>query len=76
MRDLITADKRLLALLKQDGSASIINIAATLNISRATVTSRIDRLIQSTAVQRFGLAWNVPSERRTPQIVINSRFRK
>ena len=48
-----SVDRQLLALLKHDGRASITTLAGQLAISRATVQSRIDRLISSGSIQRF-----------------------
>ncbi len=53
MRDLTSTDKHLLSVLKQDGRASITTLAANLNLSRATIQSRLDRLIEAGVIQRF-----------------------
>lgn len=53
MYDLTTTDKRLLAALKQDARISITTLAAKLNVSRATVQNRLDRLIDAAVIQRF-----------------------
>lgn len=46
-------DKELIAVLREDGRASISKLAEILGVSRATVQSRLDRLIQSGAVLGF-----------------------
>lgn len=46
-------DRALIAHLKQDGRASVTNIAGHLAISRATVADRIDRLQQRGIIKRF-----------------------
>ena len=53
MTNLDETDRRLLALLKLDSRASITVLAAKLEVSRATVQSRLDRLIQSGTISRF-----------------------
>ena len=37
-------DERLIAALKEDGRASISDLAASLNLSRTTVRTRLERL--------------------------------
>ncbi|MBN9261940.1 MAG: winged helix-turn-helix transcriptional regulator, partial [Hyphomicrobium sp.] len=39
-----TTDRKLLALLRKDGRASLSALAAELKVSRGTVQNRIDRL--------------------------------
>jgi len=46
-------DKRLLNALRKDGRASVTTLAGTLNLSRATVQSRLDRLMKSGVISRF-----------------------
>lgn len=46
-------DRRLISALREDGRAPISKLAAILGISRATVQSRLDRLIESGAVLGF-----------------------
>ena len=53
MIDLDTSDKQLLAALRQNSRMSVTNLAARLNLSRATVQVRIDRLVQTRMIQRF-----------------------
>jgi DNA-binding Lrp family transcriptional regulator len=48
-----SVDRRLLALLKHDGRASVTTLAGKLGVSRATVQARMDRLKQSGSIQRF-----------------------
>ena len=48
-------DRRLIALLREDGRAPVSKLATLLKVSRATVQSRMDRLVQSGAVLGFTL---------------------
>ncbi len=47
-----------MAALKQDGRASITRLAQMLGQSRATVQARLDRLVQSGAIERFTIDLN------------------
>lgn len=53
MSDLDDIDRRLIALLRSDGRAPVTNIARQLGVTRATVNSRLDRLIDSGVVLGF-----------------------
>lgn len=46
-------DRKLISALREDGRAPISKLAAVLGVSRATVQSRLDRLIESGAVLGF-----------------------
>lgn len=46
-------DQKLIAALRQDGRAPVSKLAKILRVSRATVQTRLDRLIQSGAVLGF-----------------------
>ena len=46
-------DKRLIAILREDGRAPIAKLATILGVSRATVQNRLDRLLDSGAVLGF-----------------------
>ena len=46
-------DKTLLAALKSDGRASVTTLAAILDVSRATVQTRMERLQQNGTIERF-----------------------
>ena len=46
-------DKRLIAILREDGRAPIAKLATILGVSRATVQNRLDRLLASGAVLGF-----------------------
>lgn len=46
-------DRALIGILRKDGRAALSKIAALLSVSRATVQSRLDRLIESGAVLGF-----------------------
>jgi len=53
MRTLTTIDRRLIAALKQDARVSVTTLAALLNVSRATVQTRMESLIADSIIQRF-----------------------
>lgn len=55
-------DRRLIALLKHDGRASVTTLAAELGLSRATVQKRIDRLIARGTIRRFTVDLDPASE--------------
>lgn len=46
-------DRKLIALLRDDGRAPVSKLATILGVSRATVQARIDRLLESGAVLGF-----------------------
>ncbi|SNS01834.1 Lrp/AsnC family transcriptional regulator [Antarctobacter heliothermus] len=46
-------DKRLIAILREDGRAPVSKLANVLGVTRATVQNRLDRLIDSGAVLGF-----------------------
>ncbi|WP_417211433.1 Lrp/AsnC family transcriptional regulator [Antarctobacter sp.] len=46
-------DKRLIAILREDGRAPVSKLATVLGVTRATVQNRLDRLIDSGAVLGF-----------------------
>jgi DNA-binding Lrp family transcriptional regulator len=46
-------DRALIGILRRDGRAPLSKIAALLSVSRATVQSRLDRLLESGAVLGF-----------------------
>ena len=48
-------DLRLIALLRVDGRAPVSTLAAQLDVTRATVTSRIERLVASGVVLGFSV---------------------
>jgi len=48
-----TTDRKLLALLRKDGRASLSALAAELNVSRGTVQNRIDRLTRDGVISGF-----------------------
>ncbi len=53
MANLDNKDRRLIALLKLDGRASITVLAAELKVSRATVQTRLEKLVRSGTITRF-----------------------
>lgn len=55
MNALDDLDLRLIALLRVDGRAPVSTLAAQLDVTRATVTSRIERLVASGVVLGFSV---------------------
>ena len=53
MADLDDLDRRLISLLRADGRAPVTNLARQLGVTRATVNSRIDRLLESAHILGF-----------------------
>jgi DNA-binding Lrp family transcriptional regulator len=53
MTDLDDGDRRLIALLRTDGRAPVTTLARQLDLSRATVKSRLERLVESGTVLGF-----------------------
>jgi DNA-binding Lrp family transcriptional regulator len=53
MPDLDTLDRKLVALLRTDGRAPVTTLARQLGVSRATVNSRLERLLESATVLGF-----------------------
>ena len=53
MRALDELDRRMLAILREDGRAPVSKLAAVLRVSRTTVQARLDRLLESGAVFGF-----------------------
>lgn len=48
-------DRRLLAALRADGRASVASLARSLDVARATVNSRLERLVSSGTVVGFSV---------------------
>ncbi|MBO9467367.1 Lrp/AsnC family transcriptional regulator [Tropicibacter sp. R15_0] len=53
MQNLDDLDRRLVAILREDGRAPISKLATILGVTRATVQARLDKLIDSGAVLGF-----------------------
>lgn len=53
MINMDATDKELLSALRKNSRASITNLAGVLKLSRATVQTRIDRLVGARMIQRF-----------------------
>ncbi len=53
MSELDDIDRRLIALLRSDGRAPVTTLARQLGVTRATVNSRLDRLIETGLVLGF-----------------------
>ena len=55
MSDLDDLDRRLIALLRTDGRAPVTTLARQLGVTRATVNSRLERLLDSGRVLGFSI---------------------
>lgn len=53
MTALTDLDRQLLSALREDGRASVASLARTLGVARATVNSRLDRLLTSGTIVGF-----------------------
>lgn len=53
MTDLSALDRRLIGVLQKDGRASVTTLAGMLQVSRATIQARMERLITTGVIQRF-----------------------
>ena len=51
--ELTSSDRRLISALKKDGCATITELSGILGISRATVQTRMERLIRNGVIRRF-----------------------
>ena len=51
--ELTSSDRRLISALKTDGRATITELSGILGISRATVQTRMQRLIRNGVIRRF-----------------------
>lgn len=55
-------DRGIIALLREDGRAPLAKLAAILTVSRATIQSRLDRMIESGTILGFTLRVRQESE--------------
>lgn len=53
MREFDSIDQRLIAALTRDGRASVTTLAGLLGVARATVQTRIEKLVTSRVIRRF-----------------------
>lgn len=58
MSELTVTDRKLLAFLKRDARASITTLAQHLGVSRATVQTSMERLVNSNTIERFTIDVN------------------
>lgn len=65
MFDLDDTDRALIAALKQDGRVATTQLARQLNLSRATVQTRIDRLKDRGVIKRFTVEVTLATEENT-----------
>ncbi|PNU06860.1 Lrp/AsnC family transcriptional regulator [Novosphingobium guangzhouense] len=70
MTELDSLDRRLISLLREDGRASVSKLAQTLGVSRATVQSRLDRLVKSGTILGFTLRTHGNTEKRIRAIAL------
>ncbi|RUM48667.1 MAG: Lrp/AsnC family transcriptional regulator [Marinomonas sp.] len=63
-------DSALIAELRKDGRASISQLASQLNVSRATVQNRLDRLTQSGAILGFTIRVHKELEQDTVRAIM------
>ena len=63
-------DRRLIALLREDGRAPVSKLATILDVSRATVQARIDRLLASGALLGFTIRAREDSGRQGVQAIM------
>ena len=61
MEYLDSTDQRLIALLRRDGRASVTTLAGDLGVARATVQTRLARLINDGTIRRFTVELASPS---------------
>ncbi|GMA28635.1 Lrp/AsnC family transcriptional regulator [Arenivirga flava] len=55
MSDLSDLDRRLLAALREDGRMPVAELARRLQVARATITTRLDRLVTSGVIVGFSV---------------------
>ena len=67
-------DRDLLAILRKDARRPILSIAQQLNVSRATVTSRIQRLVDSQVILGFTAIVNDASEPAAVRAIMNAQL--
>ena len=67
-------DRNLLAILRKDARRPILSIAQQLSVSRATVTSRIQRLVDSQVILGFTAIVNDASEPAVVRAIMNAQL--
>jgi DNA-binding Lrp family transcriptional regulator len=63
-------DHRLLALLRSDARRSVAALAGDLDVSRATIRTRLDRLLRSGVISGFTIAVRDPAQRNHVRAVM------
>ncbi|MEL7464262.1 MAG: Lrp/AsnC family transcriptional regulator [Pseudomonadota bacterium] len=63
-------DRRLIAALRDDGRASISTLAATLDLARGTVRTRLDRLVETGVIRRFTIDLAIAHEPKAVRAVM------
>jgi len=67
-------DRDLLAILRKDARRPILSIAQQLSVSRATVTSRIQRLVDGQVILGFTAIVNDASEPAAVRAIMNAQL--
>ncbi len=55
-------DRRLISLLRANGRESVVSLAKRLSVTRATVNSRMDRLVEGGVIVGFSVSVRDPAE--------------
>lgn len=63
-------DEKLLSLLERDARISIANLAGIVCVSRATVKSRIDRLVDRNIIERFTIVKGLETRNRAVKAIV------
>lgn len=63
-------DEKLLSLLENDGRMSVAQIAGIIGVSRATVKSRIERLLARNIIERFTIIKGMETRSRTVKAIV------
>ena len=59
MLEITQTDRKIIAALKANGRASLTELASVTQVSRATVKTRLDRLIEGRIIRRFTIETNL-----------------
>lgn len=70
MTDLDALDRQLIGLLRADGRAPISKLATILGVSRATVQSRLDRLLDSGTILGFTVRAQEEGDERSVRAIM------
>lgn len=70
MGQIDSTDQRLIAALRRDSRIPLSTLAADLNLARATVKARIDRLVASGTIERFTIELNSARQNNLVRAVV------